>query len=512
MLSLQSYLSDIALWTLKFWSIIFLGVSWCIALICSSLFTYLLFYHFMIPQNHLAIPVHFDFSTTHLQQPEAMVHLHGPQYQWSYTTQMEEMKEVREEHRRSRYFAPGHQYNAYIDITLPDSETNHDCGMLSLEMQARSHGTLLATSLQSFMPHYTSPLVRWMWSWAFALPLVTGIIQEKQIVTLHMFDQLLEQEHVPISEFRLILKSPQAHRFQMYSAMLRLQVQLFGLRYLMYHWPLSTGFILTSAIFSCQLFWSAVFLLAICLLCCNADGSNLDSNGSIEEGQPPPPAMDDPAEIDPFIRAEATRSEFWRDAVGGGEEDGSPFDQDDTDAYLRPNVAMEGESYRRTNNSNHTRNRSARHLKRRDLERATPFDGASSTASIDGVHARRSASIGSSTSVSSYGSASIATATVADMNEDSPTDFGPSSTAAPVSPTRASPEQSPTITDDTNPNTDPTDNNDQHQHETTEHHTTTAPSIESGSTSPGPISPAMRKRITAVIAARAAAKPAQAQE
>jgi hypothetical protein len=102
--------------------------------------------------------------------------------------------------------------------------------MLSVEMLALSRGTLLASSLQSFLPQYTSPLVRWMWSWVFALPLVTGIIQEKQTLTLHMFDQLLEQEQAPISEFKILLKSPNAHKFQLYTATLRLQVQLYGLR------------------------------------------------------------------------------------------------------------------------------------------------------------------------------------------------------------------------------------------------------------------------------------------
>lgn len=130
----------------------------------------------------------------------------------------------------SRYFAAGHYYNAYLDLSFPDSSSNHDCGMVTIDMRALSDRTTLASALHSFLPQYTSPLVRWMWSWTFALPLVTGLIREQQSITLPMFDQLAEQEQRPISTFEIKIKTSKQHEFHLYKATLRLQVQLFGLR------------------------------------------------------------------------------------------------------------------------------------------------------------------------------------------------------------------------------------------------------------------------------------------
>jgi hypothetical protein len=268
----KSYLSTVALWTVKFWAVVFVGAAWCIGLLVTSCLTYVLFYHWMIPTHSTSIPLHFDFSTT-LVPPHATVHLHGEKQQWRYTELTEVHADLAMEQARSRYFSPGHQYNAYLDLSFPDSPANQEIGMISVEMLAMSNTTLLASSLQSFLPQYTSPLVRWMYSWSFALPLVFGLLQEKQTVSLHMFDQLQESESFPISHFRVHLKNPQgAWKFQLYNGVLRLQVHLFGLRWFMYHWPLSTAAVLGGLIFSVQAFWSAVFLLFACLMCCSGGG------------------------------------------------------------------------------------------------------------------------------------------------------------------------------------------------------------------------------------------------
>lgn len=135
--------------------------------------------------------------------------------------------------------------------------------MQSVEMLLLHDGLLLASSLHSFTPRYSSPLVRWMRSWAWSLPLVTGLASESQRASLHMLDSFVEHETFPTTAVQIRLKSPQAHRFQIYSATLRVQAQLHGLRYLMYHWWISTALVLCSALFAFQLFWSAVLVVAL---------------------------------------------------------------------------------------------------------------------------------------------------------------------------------------------------------------------------------------------------------
>ena len=59
-----SYAGTIALWTLKFWALVFVACGWLMGLACSSAITYLLFYNYMIPSYQAALPVHFDVSAS----------------------------------------------------------------------------------------------------------------------------------------------------------------------------------------------------------------------------------------------------------------------------------------------------------------------------------------------------------------------------------------------------------------------------------------------------------------
>jgi hypothetical protein len=295
---LLAYASTIALWTCKFYALLAVVIGWLLSLACSSFITYLLFYNWMMPTYRATLPVHFDVSgaSSPLLHPHATVSLRSER-QWQLTdvaslvaansaasstaattptagggsggvltgSSAPTSNKHLSTSSSSRFLTPGHAYHLYLELDFPDSVANQECGMQSVEMLALHDGLLLASSLHAFTPHYSSPLVRWMWSWAWALPLVTGFLQEKQTVSLHMFDQFVENEQFPITSIRVLLKSPSAPRFQLYSAQLRVQVQLFGLRWLMYHWWLSTGVVMTSCIFAFQVFWSAVIVGVVCL-------------------------------------------------------------------------------------------------------------------------------------------------------------------------------------------------------------------------------------------------------
>jgi hypothetical protein len=294
-----AYASTIALWTCKFYALLAVVIGWLLSLACSSFITYLLFYNWMMPTYRATLPVHFDVSgaSSPLLHPHATVSLRSER-QWQLTdvaslvaansgaattaattptagdgsggvltgsSSVPTSNKHLSTSSSSRFLTPGHAYHLYLELDFPDSVANQECGMQSVEMLALHDGLLLASSLHAFTPQYSSPLVRWMWSWAWALPLVTGFLQEKQTVSLHMFDQFVENEQFPITSIRVLLKSPSAPRFQLYSAQLRVQVQLFGLRWLMYHWWLSTGVVMTSCIFAFQVFWSAVIVGVVCL-------------------------------------------------------------------------------------------------------------------------------------------------------------------------------------------------------------------------------------------------------
>lgn len=64
---------------------------------CAAVVTYVMFYHYMIPNAHAEIPVQFDFAPDS-GVPTAIVHLQGDR-QWRYT-QGEEPEEFAEEVKR----------------------------------------------------------------------------------------------------------------------------------------------------------------------------------------------------------------------------------------------------------------------------------------------------------------------------------------------------------------------------------------------------------------------------
>lgn len=90
----------------------------------------------------------------------------------------------------------------------------------------------------------------------------------------------------------------------------------------MYHWSLSTGVLITLAIFSVELFWSAVLLLLLCLIFCGGGGADDDDSIASDEEEAPP--ADDPSEVDPFIIGESQAYDWQNDAS---------YDQDDDDEY-----------------------------------------------------------------------------------------------------------------------------------------------------------------------------------
>src|SRR4051794_2515376 len=118
--------------TFKFWSILIIIFSYSLFLLCTSLCTYLMFYHFMIPINQVNLPVHFDFTpppphTTHIDAAAAAASYVGPtahvqvqgEKQWRYIEGITNSDLISEQ-VKSRYFTPGHSYNVYLDLSFPD--------------------------------------------------------------------------------------------------------------------------------------------------------------------------------------------------------------------------------------------------------------------------------------------------------------------------------------------------------------------------------------------------------
>lgn len=104
--------------------------------------------------------------------------------------------------------------------------------MVSMEFFS-AKGDLLGTCTRPASTVYVSPISRAIRQVAFAVPYAIGWYTERQTATLSCFDQFTESASDPLGSARVTLSHP---RLQVYSASVRLEAQLTGLRYYMHHW------------------------------------------------------------------------------------------------------------------------------------------------------------------------------------------------------------------------------------------------------------------------------------
>lgn len=141
---------------------------------------------------------------------------------------------------QDQLLARGQPYKIVLDLEMPESETNRRLGMfmVKLSMYARD-GQVLKSSFRSALLHYKSPLLRFLYTLVFSPFLLVGSAEEKQIVSVSLFESYEEDPEKAAYGAFVELHS---RTVEVYSAFLRIHADFTGLRYYMYYWPgLSTA-------------------------------------------------------------------------------------------------------------------------------------------------------------------------------------------------------------------------------------------------------------------------------
>jgi len=255
----------------------FLFIGWL--LVC-AIVGYFLWYYLAIPKPMHIAPVYFDFSN-----PEygPVAHVNLADQQWSYS---DWLLSVSDPQPPEPLLSPDQFYNIDLHLRIPDSPVNQQIGMLSFHSELFSlvreqqqptcelcdHNTeitrlssphVIASSVQSLLPKYKSPPVRWAWTFMWMAPLVTGLRSEDSQYTLTLFDRYHEQSSVPAAMLRVRLGGLQASRAEIYEAKVTFRVQLSGVKYYAYHW------FFTSAVFWISIIWATeIFIFLFVALAC----------------------------------------------------------------------------------------------------------------------------------------------------------------------------------------------------------------------------------------------------
>ncbi|XP_068239702.1 seipin isoform X2 [Palaemon carinicauda] len=228
-------------WQSSLYSVI-VFVATLVVMFWASVFLYTSFYFTYMPQESVTWPIHFKYKACSekpgiCSNPTAVVSVTDP--------------------IRGSVLARGQKYRVVVDIEMPESPTNQRLGMFLVDLDMKGQeGNSLRHSSRSAMLRYKSPLLQTIGTTIFAPLMLYGMSEEKQMVTVELFAQYEEDPLNPLSEVHIELFT---HHVELYAAQMRIHAMFTGLRYFMYHYPLSAASV---GIGICMVFLSAVVILS----------------------------------------------------------------------------------------------------------------------------------------------------------------------------------------------------------------------------------------------------------
>ncbi|XP_052005178.1 BSCL2 lipid droplet biogenesis associated, seipin, like [Xyrauchen texanus] len=135
----------------------------------------------------------------------------------------------------------GQPYHITLELEMPESPANQQLGMFLVKMSPYSKaGQVVGTSARSAMLHYRSTLLQSLGTIIFSPMLLTGVSEQKQSVMVELFSEFKDDSYKPTIGAVIEIHSPHV---QIYNAHLYIFAHFSGIRYLLYHFPLTSAVI-----------------------------------------------------------------------------------------------------------------------------------------------------------------------------------------------------------------------------------------------------------------------------
>lgn len=219
---------------------VFAGIA---CLFATATMLYSLVYYVVIPARLHEQEIFFDYGDhaalakdgllERLTLPTAKLNLLNAEHQW------EASPLVQRPTRPPPVLVPGVTYDIFVELTMPESRVNVGIGMFMVTTTLKSfESDVLATSARPAIVHEAHTLVQWLRLSALALPHALGLTEPAQVLHILAINGLTESKDHPLTTVVVRLNHPEV---QVYAAKLTVIAQLSGVRYLMYHWSVSTA-------------------------------------------------------------------------------------------------------------------------------------------------------------------------------------------------------------------------------------------------------------------------------
>ncbi|KAI8083388.1 putative adipose-regulatory protein-domain-containing protein, partial [Gilbertella persicaria] len=178
----------------------------------SSLAAYILFYHRYVPPITHVQPIWFQYSNKPTIGPSALIDI-----------TLSKPTTLRHEQL----------YEVSVQLHMPTSDINFDIGnfMVTAELQTRN-GLIISKSSRPGILRYQSRPQRLMRVATKAIPLLMGLSEESQVITIKLIDEFMEHKTQAVHSVYVSLSDPV---IQVYNAKLLILAKFRGLRYYMYY-------------------------------------------------------------------------------------------------------------------------------------------------------------------------------------------------------------------------------------------------------------------------------------
>ncbi|TYZ69065.1 hypothetical protein PybrP1_008584 [[Pythium] brassicae (nom. inval.)] len=204
---------------------------------------YSIVYYLVIPARLHEQEIFFDYGDhaalakhglpARFTLPTATLNLLDAEHQWDASPL------VQLPTRAPPVLVPGVTYDVFIELTVPESRANVEIGMFMVSTTLKSfESEVLAASARPAIVHEAHALVRWLRVGAMAFSHALGLTEPSQLLHILAINGLQESKTHPLTTVVVRLNHPQV---QVYAAKLTIIAQLSGVRYLMYHWAVSTA-------------------------------------------------------------------------------------------------------------------------------------------------------------------------------------------------------------------------------------------------------------------------------
>nr|XP_033810737.1 seipin [Geotrypetes seraphini]XP_033810738.1 seipin [Geotrypetes seraphini] len=206
-----------------------------ILLLWISIFLYGSFYYSYIPTVRYTTPVHYHFRTDCTSPGQDLC-----------SFPMANISLIK--NGRDRVLMYGQPYRISLELEMPESPVNQELGMFMVSIMCYTKGgQIISSSTRSAMLHYRSRALRLMDTFFYAGLLLTGFLEQKQMVEVELYSDYREDSYVPTLGALIEIQNK---RIQIYAAQLKIHAHFTGLRYLLYNFPITTAIIGVATNFS----------------------------------------------------------------------------------------------------------------------------------------------------------------------------------------------------------------------------------------------------------------------